>query len=156
VRTVSELEVAVAVGGRDNSTRIFRHSFELPADSISPKITLSPHLDTVTAIVQFPDFIVTGSRDNSLKLWSSNGELIKTFSMAHADWILSMKTVPGRDAFVSIARDGSLAIWSTSLEKIGHITAPDAVAVRSIGTSRTHVYTGSPVKKSAMSWLICF
>ena len=124
MRTVSELEVAVAVGGRDNSTRVFRHCFELPADSISPKITLSPHLDTVslhrvnfviarfqvTAIVQFPDFIITGSRDNSLKLWSSSGDLIKTFSMAHADWILSMKTIPGRDAFVSIARDGSLAV----------------------------------------------
>lgn len=64
----------------------------------------------VTAIVQFPDFIITGSRDNSLKLWSSIGDLVKTFSMAHADWILSMKTIPGRDAFVSIARDGSLAV----------------------------------------------
>ncbi|CAG5105149.1 Oidioi.mRNA.OKI2018_I69.chr1.g1878.t2.cds [Oikopleura dioica] len=156
VRTVSDLEVSVAVGGRDNSTRLFRHSFELPADSIAPKITLSPHLDTVTAIVEFEDFIATGSRDNSIKLWSSKGELVKTFSMAHADWILSMKIIPGRNAFVSVARDGSLAIWSTNLEKIGHITAADAVAVRSIGTTRTHVFTGSPVKKSGKAWLICF
>ena len=125
VRTVSDLEVSVAVGGRDNSTRLFRHSFELPADSIAPKITLSPHLDTVsrstlqsllqnffqvTAIVEFEDFIATGSRDNSIKLWSSKGELVKTFSMAHADWILSMKIIPGRNAFVSVARDGSLAV----------------------------------------------
>lgn len=158
IQNRSDTEVHVAVGGRDHSIRLFRHSFELPPDQISPKFTfLSPHLDTVTALVQIDDFVISGSRDAAIKLWNMKGELLKTVAMAHADWILSIKPLPGRSSCVSVARDGSLAVWSTNgLEKISYIMAGDAVSIGSIATSQTHIYTGSPSNKAVKSWLICF
>lgn len=50
----------------------------------------SPHYDTVTGLTVFKDYLVSGSRDKTLKLWSldkDNNKNIYNDAHAHKDWI---------------------------------------------------------------------
>ncbi|KUJ06467.1 nuclear migration protein-like protein nudF [Mollisia scopiformis] len=61
------------------------------------------------------EFIATGSRDKSIKLWDARGTLIKTL-VGHDNWVRGLVFHPGGKYLLSVADDKTLRCWDLSQE----------------------------------------
>ncbi|MCP1143694.1 Ig-like domain-containing protein [Lysinibacillus endophyticus] len=55
--------------------------------------------------------ITASSEDNTVKIWSLNGELQKTIQTDHSDIILDMDIHPGQRVIATSAEDGVVKLW---------------------------------------------
>ncbi|KAE8354745.1 WD40-repeat-containing domain protein [Aspergillus coremiiformis] len=112
------------------------------------------------------EFIATGARDKTIKLWESRGRLIKTLT-GHDNWVRGLVFHPNGKYLISVADDKTMRCWDLSQEARlvktvdnahGHfitcirwapLTKGDAVA----GTSETT--NGVPGKPSAKASFQC-
>ena len=98
---------------------------------------LQGHTALVTSVAFSPDGrrIVSGSLDNTLRLWdASNYKPLGTPLQGHTDWVSSVAFSPDGRRIVSGSYDGSLRLWDASSGKQlgpplqGHINSVISVA----------------------------
>jgi platelet-activating factor acetylhydrolase IB subunit alpha len=118
--------------GNDNTARIWKTT------SGEPQATLLGHEHVIECCVFAPptsygylsplagqkkppppsssaEFIATGSRDKSIKLWDARGTLIKTL-LGHDNWVRGLVFHPGGRYLLSVADDKTLRCWDLSQE----------------------------------------
>ncbi|KAL2864125.1 WD40 repeat domain-containing protein [Aspergillus lucknowensis] len=61
------------------------------------------------------EFIATGARDKTIKLWDSRGLLIKTLT-GHDNWVRGLVFHPGGKYLISVADDKTIRCWDLSQE----------------------------------------
>lgn len=117
--------------GVDQTARIW------DASSGEPKATLLGHENVIECCVFAPaasyehlasmaglkkppasssaEYIATGSRDKTIKIWDARGTLIKTL-IGHDNWIRGLVFHPGGKYLLSVADDKTLRCWDLSQE----------------------------------------
>jgi platelet-activating factor acetylhydrolase IB subunit alpha len=79
------------------------------------------HLATLARLKKTPpagnsaEFIATGSRDKTIKLWDSRGTLIKTL-VGHDNWVRGLVFHPEGKYLISVSDDRTLRCWDLSQE----------------------------------------
>ncbi|KAJ1325945.1 platelet-activating factor acetylhydrolase IB subunit alpha [Microdochium nivale] len=61
------------------------------------------------------EFMATGSRDKTIKIWDARGTCIKTL-VGHDNWVRALLFHPGGKYLVSVADDKSIRCWDLSQE----------------------------------------
>jgi len=61
------------------------------------------------------EFMATGSRDKTIKLWDARGQCIKTL-VGHDNWVRAVVFHPGGKYLISVSDDKSLRAWDLSQE----------------------------------------
>ncbi|KKK17038.1 hypothetical protein P175DRAFT_0452026 [Aspergillus ochraceoroseus IBT 24754] len=61
------------------------------------------------------EFIATGARDKTIKLWESRGRLIKTLT-GHDNWVRGLVFHPSGKYLISVADDKTMRCWDLSQE----------------------------------------
>lgn len=118
--------------GNDQTARIW------DATSGEPKATLLGHEHTIECCVFAPpssyehlavlaglkkppplsssaEFVATGSRDKSIRIWDARGTLIKTL-MGHDNWVRGLVFHPGGKFLISVSDDKTLRCWDLEQE----------------------------------------
>ncbi|KAL9636514.1 MAG: hypothetical protein Q9164_002777 [Protoblastenia rupestris] len=96
------------------------HEHVIECCTLAPA-TSYPHLAALAGLKKPPsasssgEFLATGSRDKSIKLWDSRGTLIKTL-IGHDNWIRGLLFHPGGKYLLSISDDKSIRCWDLSQE----------------------------------------
>lgn len=79
------------------------------------------HLATIAGLKKPPpasssaEFVATGSRDKSIRIWDSRGTLIKTL-MGHDNWVRGLVFHPGGKYLLSVSDDKTLRCWDLAQE----------------------------------------
>lgn len=80
-----------------------------------------PHLAALAGLKKAPaatssaEFLATGSRDKTIKLWDARGSLIKTL-VGHDNWVRALVFHPGGRYLLSVADDKTLRCWDLTQE----------------------------------------
>ncbi|KAL6697696.1 WD40-repeat-containing domain protein [Trichoderma pleuroticola] len=77
------------------------------------------------------EFMATGSRDKTIKLWDARGNCIKTL-VGHDNWVSGVMFHPGGKYLLSVADDKSLRCWDLS---------QDGKCVRTLSSAHEHFIT---------------
>ncbi|KAI9714325.1 MAG: protein with putative role during mitosis [Bogoriella megaspora] len=72
-------------------------------------------LKKAPAISSSAEFMATGSRDKTIKLWDARGTLIKTL-VGHDNWVRGLVFHPGGKYLLSVGDDKTLRCWDLSQE----------------------------------------
>ncbi|KAL2811993.1 WD40-repeat-containing domain protein [Aspergillus granulosus] len=119
-------------GGRDQAVTVW------DASTAEPKAALLGHENDIQCCVFAPpssykymatlaghkapppadstaEFIATGSRDKTIKLWESRGRLIKTLT-GHDNWVRGLVFHPGGKYLISVSDDKTMRCWDLSQE----------------------------------------
>ena len=75
--------------------------------------TLEGHSDNVYSVAYSPDGtkIISGSGDNTVKIWNANtGQCLQTLE-GHSDWVVSVAYSPDRTKIISGSDDRTIKIW---------------------------------------------
>ena len=80
------------------------------------------HTDDVTTLAFSPDgqFIVSGSRDRTLRLWRVDGTPVGNPFRGHTSKVAAVAFGPDGRTIVSASRDQTLRLWTLSGEPIGN------------------------------------
>ena len=96
------------------------HDHVIECVAIAPPATY-PHLASLAGLKKAPvasssaEFVATGSRDKTIKLWDSRGTLIKTL-VGHDNWVRAMVWHPGGRYLLSCGDDKTLRCWDLAQE----------------------------------------
>lgn len=83
--------------------------------------TSYPHLSGLAGLKKAPpssshaEFLATGSRDKTIRLWDSRGTLIKTL-VGHDNWVRALVFHPGGKYLLSVSDDKTLRCWDLTQE----------------------------------------
>lgn len=67
------------------------------------------------AVNSSAEFVATGSRDKSIRIWDARGTLIKTL-LGHDNWVRGLVFHPGGKYLISVSDDKTLRCWDLSQE----------------------------------------
>lgn len=96
------------------------HEHVVECVSIAPAATY-PHLAALAGLKKPPpasssaEFVATGSRDKTIRLWDSRGTLIKTL-IGHDNWVRAIIFHPGGKYLLSVSDDKTLRCWDLTQE----------------------------------------
>lgn len=78
--------------------------------------TLHGHDHNVSSVAFMPggDYIISGSRDKTIKMWEvASGYCVKTFT-GHKEWVRMVRPSPDGTYIASCSNDHSIRIWVAS------------------------------------------
>ncbi|PYH91037.1 nuclear migration protein NudF [Aspergillus ellipticus CBS 707.79] len=119
-------------GGRDNAAVVWEYATAKPVATLlghehhieccvfAPPASYE-NLAALAGLKQAPptssssEFIATGGRDKTIKLWESRGRLIKTL-VGHDNWVRGLIFHPGGKYLMSVADDKTIRCWDLSQE----------------------------------------
>jgi platelet-activating factor acetylhydrolase IB subunit alpha len=119
-------------GGNDQTARLWDastgeqkglfmgHDHVVECVAIAPPTTYE-HLSTLAGVKKPPsasssaEYIATGSRDKTIKLWDARGTLIKTL-IGHDNWVRALVFHPGGKYLLSCGDDKTIRCWDLTQE----------------------------------------
>jgi platelet-activating factor acetylhydrolase IB subunit alpha len=108
-----------ASSGETKST-FLGHEHVVECVAFAPASAYS-HLATLAGLKKPPpltssgEFLATGSRDKSIKLWDNRGTLIKTL-VGHDNWVRGLVFHPGGKYLLSVGDDKTIRCWDLAQE----------------------------------------
>ncbi|KAF7115791.1 hypothetical protein CNMCM5793_003431 [Aspergillus hiratsukae] len=96
------------------------HEHVIECVAIAPAASY-PHLATLCGMKKPPpasssaEFFATGSRDKTIRLWDSRGNLIKTL-VGHDNWVRGLAFHPGGKYLLSVSDDKTIRCWDLTQE----------------------------------------
>ncbi|WP_392482129.1 hypothetical protein [Nostoc sp. C110] len=102
-------------------------------EAVHERNIFSGHTERVNALAFSPDgqYIVSGSTDNTLRLWDTKGKLLHTLN-GHTGLVTALAFSPNSQYIVSASYDGTLRMWDTKGKSLhtlkGHTDAVNALA----------------------------
>ncbi|KKK16687.1 hypothetical protein ARAM_006177 [Aspergillus rambellii] len=97
---------------------LFGHDNHLECCAFAPPASY-PYLATLAgqrkSVGERVEFVATGSRDKTIKLWSSRGRLVKTL-VGHDNWVRGLVFHPGGKYLISVGDDKTVRCWDLSQE----------------------------------------
>ncbi|KAL8641031.1 MAG: hypothetical protein Q9228_002121 [Teloschistes exilis] len=104
----------------DIKTALVGHEHVIECCTFAPA-TSYPHLAALSGLKKPPpasssgEFLATGSRDKTIKIWDQRGTLIKTL-VGHDNWVRSMVFHPGGRYLISVGDDKTIRCWDLTQE----------------------------------------
>ncbi|OJD13693.1 nuclear distribution protein PAC1 [Emergomyces pasteurianus Ep9510] len=108
-----------ASSGETKSTFIGHEHF-IECVAFAPS-TAYPYLASLAGLKKPPpssssaEYVATGSRDKTIRIWDSRGTLIKTL-IGHDNWVRGLVFHPGGKFLLSVSDDKTLRCWDLSQE----------------------------------------
>ncbi|GFG06755.1 hypothetical protein IFM61392_04505 [Aspergillus lentulus] len=108
------------VASAESKVSLFGHEHYLECCVFAPP-TSYKYLATLAGLKKPPsahsssEFIATGARDKTIKLWDARGRLIKTL-VGHDNWVRGLVFHPGGKYLISVADDKTIRCWDLSQE----------------------------------------
>lgn len=104
----------------ENKIVFMGHEHVVECVAIAPPASYS-HLATLAGLKKPPppsssaEFLATGSRDKTIKIWDGRGTLIKTL-VGHDNWVRSLVWHPGGKYLLSCSDDKTIRCWDLTQE----------------------------------------
>lgn len=108
-----------AVSGETKAT-FLGHEHVIECVAFAPSASY-PHLSSLAGLKKPPaatlsgEFIASGSRDKSIKIWDNRGTLIKTL-VGHDNWVRGLVFHPGGKYLLSVSDDKTIRCWDLAQE----------------------------------------
>lgn len=116
-------------------------------------------MDTVTSLSLFSNYLISGSKDKNLRLWSldSPNNNIRCTTHAFNDYVNTVESDKNLPIFYAGSRDGQVKIATVSDEKIkfvgGIIAHTQGIStICSIGDSSNGIFLTGSVDKTVKFW----
>ncbi|MEG4009422.1 AAA-like domain-containing protein [Microcoleus sp. Pol11C1] len=116
----------IASGSGDNTVKLWRQN-----TTNSPKVkpsytlwqTLKGHTNNISQVAIAPNnqIIASASKDKTIKLWSTDGKLLRTLT-GHTDEVDSVAFSPDSQTIASASKDQTIKLWNTDGKLIGTLT----------------------------------
>ena len=96
------------------------HEHVIECCSVAPPAAYA-HLAALAGLKKAPpasssaEFVATGSRDKTVKLWDARGTLVKTL-VGHDNWVRGLVFHPGGKYLLSVSDDKSIRCWDLAQE----------------------------------------
>ncbi|MEP0885838.1 AAA-like domain-containing protein, partial [Trichocoleus sp. ST-U3] len=116
----------IASGSGDNTVKLWRKT-STKSPNLKPNYTLwhtlKGHTNEVAQVAIAPDgqTIASASKDKTIKLWSTDGKLLKTLT-GHKDEVDSVAFSPDSQTIASASKDKTIKLWSTDGKLIRTLT----------------------------------
>ncbi|KAK3385894.1 WD40-repeat-containing domain protein [Podospora didyma] len=109
----------VSVPNPEAKITLIGHEHRVICCAIAPPTSYA-HLAAMAGIKKPPatsavEFMATGSRDKTIRLWDARGTCIKTL-VGHDNWVRGLVFHPGGKYLLSVADDYSLRCWDLTQE----------------------------------------
>ncbi|KAJ9149332.1 Nuclear distribution protein PAC1 [Pleurostoma richardsiae] len=110
----------ISTSNPENKLTLIGHEHTIECCAIAPPAAY-PHLAQLAGVKKAPpagstaEYMATGSRDKTIRLWDARGTCIKTL-VGHDNWVRALAFHPGGKYLLSVSDDKSLRCWDLSQE----------------------------------------
>ena len=114
IEALEAKEEATQLIGLDKDTRLAANlTLQQAIYNVRESNTLSRHEDVILGVDISPDGkeIISGSADNTIKLWQRDGKLLQTLE-GHEDNVLDVTFSPDGKLIASASKDGTIKLWN--------------------------------------------
>ncbi|KAJ6189751.1 hypothetical protein N7519_004659 [Penicillium mononematosum] len=108
------------ISSGDTKSTFLGHEHYIECVAFAPP-TSYPHFAALAGLKKPPpasssaEFVATGSRDKTIRLWDTRGNCIKTL-VGHDNWVRSLVFHPGGKYLLSVSDDKTLRCWDLTQE----------------------------------------